>query len=216
MNAQPADFVIANTTIDRPALTPEIALHLATEVTPLWQATSDRLADAGAEPPFWAFAWPGGQALARYVMDNPETVAGRRVLDIATGSGLVAIAAAIGGAASVTANDIDPMSLVAVALNAEMNNVVATTSGDDLTNLSTTEDWDIVLAGDVFYDREMAARFAPWLSTRAASGALVLIGDPNRAYLPTEGLERLGSYDVRTSLDLESATMLTTTIWRIS
>jgi len=216
MNAQPADFVIANTTIDRPALTPEIALHLATEVTPLWHATSDRLADAGAEPPFWAFAWPGGQVLARYVMDNPETVAGRRVLYIATGSGLVAIATAIGGAASVTANDIDSMSLAAVALNAEMNNVAATTSGNDLTNLLTTEDWDIVLAGDILYDREMAARFDLWLSTRATSGTLILIGDPNRAHLPTEGLERLGSYDVRTSLYLESATMLTTRIWRIS
>ena len=216
MKARPADFVTANTIIDRPALIPEIALHLATEVTPLWHATSDRLADAGAEPPFWAFAWPGGQALARHVMDNPEIVAGRRVLDIASGSGLVAIAAARAGAASVTANDIDPMSLAAVALNAELNNVAVTTSGDDLTNLSTTKEWDIVLAGDVFYDREMAAKFAPWLSNRAAAGALVLIGDPSRAYLPTERLERLEAYDVQTSLDLESATMLTTTIWRLS
>ena len=171
MSAQPANFVIENTTIDRPALTPEIALHLATEVTPLWHATADRLADAGTEPPFWAFAWPGGQALARYVMDNAEIVAGRRVLDIATGSGLVAIAAAKAGAASVTANDIDPISLAAVALNAKLNGVAVTTSGDDLTCLPTTEDWpedwDVVLAGDVFYDREMAARFAPWLSAIA-------------------------------------------------
>jgi predicted nicotinamide N-methyase len=216
MNALPADFVTANTTVDRPKLVPEIALHLASEATPLWHATADQLADAAVEPPFWAFAWPGGQALARYVLDNPEIVAGRHVLDIATGSGLVAIAAAKAGAASVTANDIDPLSLAAVALNAELNNVAVTATGDDLTRLSTKENWDVVLAGDVFYDREMAARFTPWLSDRAASGALVLIGDPDRAYLPPEGLDRLETYIVETSLDLESAPMLTSTVWRLS
>ncbi len=215
MSAQPANFVTENTTIDRPALTPEIALHLATEATPLWHATADRLADAGTGPPFWAFAWPGGQALARYVMDNAEIVAGRRVLDIATGSGLVAIAAAKAGAASVTANDIDPISLAAVALNAKLNGVAVKARGDDLTSRSTMEDWDVVLAGDVFYDREMAARFTPWLGSCVASGALVIIGDPNRVYLPTGGLEMLISYEVETSLDLESATMLTTTVWRL-
>jgi predicted nicotinamide N-methyase len=215
MSTQPADFVTANTSIHRPALTPEIALRLATESTPLWHATADQLSDCGAEPPFWAFAWPGGQALARHVLDNPAIVAGRRVLDIATGSGLVAIAAAKAGAASVTANDIDSLSLAAVALNAELNGVAVTTYGDDLTAASTTEDWDVVLAGDVFYDREMAARFTPWLGNRAASGALVIIGDPNRVYLPTEGLEMLISYEVETSLDLESATMLATTVWRL-
>jgi predicted nicotinamide N-methyase len=215
MSARPADFITANTAIVRPPLTPEIALHLATEVTPLWHATAERLAAAGAEPPFWAFAWPGGQALARYVMDNPAIVAGRRVLDIAAGSGLAAIAAAKAGAASVTANDTDSLSLAAVALNAALNGVTVTASGGDLTGLSTTEDWDVVLAGDVFYDRQMAARFAPWLGIRAAAGALVMIGDPNRAYLPAEGLERLIAYDVTTSLDLESAAMLTTTVWRL-
>ena len=218
MTTRPANFVVAHTMIDRPALTPEITLHLTTELMPLWHAISDLLAYAGAEPPFRAFVWPGGQALARYVyvMDNLETVAGRRVLDIATGSDLVAIAAAMGGASSVNANDFDPMSLAAVALNAELNNVAVTNSGDNLTNLSTKEDWDIVLTGDVFYNREMSARFAHWLCTRTASGALVLIGNPNRAYLPTEGLERIRSYDVRTSLNFENATVLTTTIWRIS
>ena len=215
MSTQPADFITANTSIHRPALTPEIALRLATESTPLWHATADQLADCGAEPPFWAFAWPGGQALARHVLDNPAIVAGRRVLDIATGSGLVAIAAAKAGAAAVSANDIDPLSLAAVALNAELNGVAVTAYGNDLTTASTTEDWDVVLAGDVFYDRQMAARFTPWLGNRAASGALVIIGDPNRVYLPTGGLEMLISYEVETSLDLESATMLTTTVWRL-
>jgi predicted nicotinamide N-methyase len=216
MNVLPADFVTANTTVDRPKLVPEIALHLTSESTTLWHATADRLADQGVEPPFWASAWPGGQALARYVMDNPEIVTGRRVLDIATGSGLVAIAAAMAGAALVTANDIDPMALAAVALNAALNDVAITTTGNDLTRLPTTEEWDVVLAGDIYYDREMAARFTPWLGQRAASGAPVIIGDPNRHYLPAEGLERLISYDVETSLDLESATMLTTTIWRLT
>jgi predicted nicotinamide N-methyase len=214
MNIRPADFVTANTDVLRPALTPEIALRLATESTPLWHATADELSDAGAEPPFWAFAWPGGQALARHVLDNPAMVAEKRVMDIATGSGLVAIAAAKAGAASVTANDIDPLSLAAVSLNAQLNGVAVTTIGNDLTCLPSTNDWDVILAGDVFYDREMAARFTPWLRDHAASGVVVMVGDPNRAYLPADDLERLNAYDVETSLDLESATMLTTTIWR--
>jgi predicted nicotinamide N-methyase len=219
MSAQQVDFIAASTTIDRPALTPEIALYLASEVTPLWHATADSLVHAGVEPPFWAFAWPGGQALARHVMDNAAIVAGHRVLDIAAGSGLVAIAAAMAGAASVTANDIDPLSLAAVALNAKLNGVTVTTSGDDLTRVPFPEDgpreWDVILAGDVFYDREMAARFAPWLGARAAAGALVLIGDPSRPYLPSENLKRLKTYNVTTSLDLESATKMATTIWRV-
>jgi len=218
-----AAFIRANTAVEAPPLTPEIRLWLANEAIPLWEAGEAELATTGLPPPFWAFAWPGGQALARYVMDNAEIVAGRRVLDIATGSGLVAIAAVKAGAASVTANDIDPISLAVVALNAKLNDVAVTTSEDDLTRLPTTEDWpedwpedwDVVLAGDVFYDREMAARFTPWLGNRAASGALVIIGDPNRVYLPTGGLEMLISYEVETSLDLESATMLTTTVWRL-
>ena len=215
MRIPAADFIAANTTVDRPALVPEIALHLATEVTPLWHATADRLAAAGAEPPFWAFAWPGGQALARYVIDNPAIVAGRHVLDIASGSGLVAIAAAMAGAASVTANDIDPTAQAAIMLNATLNGVAVDVTGEDLTGRAAKSDWPVVLAGDIFYDREMAARFAPWLGAHAAAGALVVIGDPNRPYLPTTGLSRLDSCNVPTSLDLESATEMTTTIWRI-
>lgn len=220
MSARQADFVTANTHIDRPPLTPEIALYLATEATPLWHATAAELDDAGAEPPFWAFAWPGGQALARYVLDHPETVRSRKVLDIGAGSGLVAIAAAMAGAAAVSANDVDAMALAAVTLNARLNGVAVTAMGDDLTRspvpVNGTAAWDVVLAGDVFYEREMAAGIAPWLEERAAEGALVLIGDPSRAYLPGKGLEVLAAYDVPTSLDLESATTLTTRVWRVS
>jgi len=168
MRSRPADFVTENTIIERPSLTPEIALHLATEVTPLWFATADTLAKAGTEPPFWAFAWPGGQALARYVLDNLNIVMGRHVLDISTGSGIVAIAAAKFGAATVTANDVDPLSLAAVALNAELSDVTLTTNGQDLTDVPFPQEWNVVLAGDVFYDHKMAARFSPWLRARAA------------------------------------------------
>ena len=215
MRSRQSDFVTSNTIIERPTLTPEIALYLATEVTPLWLATADTLAKSGTEPPFWAFAWPGGQALARYVLDNPDIVMGRHVLDIATGSGIIAIAAAKSGAATVTANDVDPLSLAAVALNAEHNGVTLATNGQDLTGVPLPQDWNVVLAGDVFYDREMAEQFSPWLSAWAAKGALVLVGDPNRAYCPTENFKQLATYDVATSLDLESADMLTTTIWQI-
>ena len=215
MRSEPSDFVTTNTIIENPALTPEIALHLATEVTPLWFATADTLATSGAEPPFWAFAWPGGQALARYVLDHPNIVKERQVLDIATGSGIVAIAAAKSGAATITANDVDPLSLAAVDLNAKLNSVSVSTSSKDLTNCPPPQNWDVVLAGDIFYDREMTARFSPWLRARAAAGALVLVGDPDRAYCPTDNIERLATYNVATSLDLESSKMLTTTIWQI-
>lgn len=215
MNVSPAEFIAANTRIGRPPLTPEIALHLASDATPLWHATAARLADTGIEPPFWAFAWPGGQALARYLLDKPQTAAGRRVLDIATGSGLVAIAAAMAGAAAVTANDNDPLALAAVELNAKINGVTLTPSVDDLTLRSPAAKWDLVLAGDVFYDREMSAKFDPWLRDLAAAGALVLIGDPGRTYLPAEGLERMADYDVQASLDLESAASLKAAVWRL-
>jgi predicted nicotinamide N-methyase len=216
MNSGQADFVRANTKIVRPGFTPEIALHLATEVTPLWHATADSLFESGVEPPFWAFAWPGGLALARYILDNPDLCEGRAVLDIASGSGLVAIAAAMAGAASVTANDIDPVSISAVALNAKLNGVDLSLSGDDLTAHPHDDRWKIILAGDVYYDREMAALVTPWLTACAAAGALVMVGDPGRTYLPIENLVHLISYDIQTSLDLESATTMTGTVWRVT
>jgi predicted nicotinamide N-methyase len=209
-------FITAGTVAAAPPLTPEIRLRLATEVTPLWQATADALEYDGVEPPFWAFAWPGGQALARHVLDHPEIVAGRRVLDIASGSGIVAIAAAKAGAARVTANDLDPLAVAAIGLNAAMNGVSLITSVDDLLDEAPAEGWDVILAGDVFYERTMARRMATWLSERAMDGAVVLIGDPSRAYLPEEGLACLAAYDVPTSLELEDRELRITRVWRLT
>jgi predicted nicotinamide N-methyase len=210
-----AAFVVASTAVAAPPLVPEIRLHLATEVTPLWQATADALNDSGVEPPFWAFAWPGGQAVARHILDHPAIVAGRRVLDIASGSGMIAIAAARAGAASVTANDIDPYAVAAIALNAVLNGVNLAVSRDDLLDAAPAARWDVILAGDVFYDRAMAARIAPWLSARAREGAAVLIGDPSRAYLPERGLACVATYDVPTSLELEDREVRVTRVWAL-
>jgi predicted nicotinamide N-methyase len=209
----PGRFVRDNTTAAAAPLVPEIRLHLATEVTPLWHATAELLDDAGAEPPFWAFAWPGGQAVARYILDRPGTVAGKRVLDIASGGGIVAIAAAKAGAATVTANDTDAFAIAAIRMNAALNGVVVETCPDDLTARRPEVAWEAILAGDVFYDRAMAAVMGPWLAARARDGATVLLGDPGRAYLPEIGLARLASYEVPTSRDLEAGDRMTTAVW---
>ena len=207
-------FVLANTAIAAAPLVPEIRLHLATEVTPLWQATETELAQSGLEPPFWAFAWPGGQALARYVLDRPELVRNKRVLDIAAGSGLAAIAAAKAGAAQVVANEIDDFAAVALALNAALNGVAVEVSRHDLLG-GAADPFDVVLAGDVCYERPMSERMVPWLRARAAEGVLVLLGDPGRAYLPSTGLIELARYDVPTTLELEDRTLRQTVVWRV-
>ncbi|MGH7014475.1 MAG: class I SAM-dependent methyltransferase [Stellaceae bacterium] len=208
-----ADFVRGNTAVATPPLVPEIRLHLATEVTPLWQATEAALRQAQLPPPYWAFAWAGGQALARHLLDHPALVAGRRVLDFGAGSGLVAIAAAKAGA-RVTAAEPDRFAVAAVALNAALNDVaVAVETGDVL---AEDTDWDTVLAGDMCYERPLAERLIPWLAARARSGALVLLGDPGRAYLPTRGLETLARYWVPTPLDLEDREARETTVWRLT
>ena len=212
--AEAARFVHANTTVAVAPLVPEIRLHLATEVTPLWEATEDALARSGLEPPFWAFAWPGGQALARFVLDRPETVRGKRVLDIAAGCGLAAIAAAQAGAAHVTANEIDGFAAAALALNATLNRAGIETTRTDLL-AGDGPPCEVVLAGDVCYERPLSARIVPWLRARAAEGALVLLGDPGRAYLPPSGLIALARYDVPTSLELEDRTMRETVVWRV-
>ena len=207
-------FVLANTAIAAAPLVPEIKLHLATEVTPLWQATETELARSGLEPPFWAFAWPGGQALARYVLDHPELVRNRRVLDIAAGSGLAAIAAAKAGAARVVANEIDDFAAVALMLNAALNGAAVELSRRDMLG-GAVDPFDVVLAGDVCYERPMSDRMVPWLRARAAEGALVLMGDPGRAYLPSSGLVELARYDVPTTLELEDRTVRQTVVWRV-
>ncbi len=214
MIADPAAFIRANTRLLPVPHAPEIALHVAEEATELWQRTEEELGEMGLPPPFWAFAWAGGQALARYVFDHPETVAGRRVLDFASGSGLVAIAAARAGAARVEAADIDAFAAAAIALNAAANGVSVTPRLEDL--VGRDEGWDAVLAGDICYERDLAARVVDWLGTLAARGATVLIGDPGRAYLPREGLTMLAEYRVPVTRALEDAEIKRSAVWRLA
>lgn len=211
----PADaerFIRANTALMAPPHVPEIRLHLADEAHDLWHRTEEELEAIGLPPPFWAFAWAGGQGLARFILDNPQTVRGRSVLDFATGSGLVAIAAAKAGATSVKAADIDPFSSCAVALNAKANAVALGFVANDL--IGTDSGWDVILAGDVFYDRALAERLLPWFSDLAARGAHILVGDPGRSYLPKSRLERMAVYEVPVTRALEDAEVKRTTVWR--
>ena len=196
-------FIRANTAILHPPLVPEIRLHLADEAYALWHKTEDELQQIGLPPPFWAFAWAGGQALARYVLDNPAAVAGCRVFDLAAGSGLVAIAAALAGADRVIANDIDPYAHVAMAENAGLNGVVIGIDALDHAAGNVEINADILLAGDIFYDQDMAVRFEPWLRQLAGLGKTVLIGDPGRSYLPEQGLSLLAEYQVPVTRALE-------------
>ncbi|NMG38119.1 methyltransferase [Chelativorans sp. ZYF759] len=207
-------FIRANTAILRPPHVPEIPLHMAAEAHELWLKTEDELREIGLPPPYWAFAWAGGQGLARFILDHPETVAGKTVLDFATGSGLVAIAAMKSGARRAQACDIDPFCAAATTLNAGLNQVPVETMTQDL--IGTLGDWDVVLAGDVFYDRDLAGRLMPWFSALAAGGAIILVGDPGRAYLPISGLERLATYTVPVTRALEDAEVKTTSVWRIA
>ncbi|MCE6997572.1 50S ribosomal protein L11 methyltransferase [Saccharothrix sp. S26] len=200
-----ADDLVLSVTTARPVpLTPDIVLRTADDVIPLWERTGT------PEPPFWAFPWAGGQALARYVLDHPELVAGRRVLDLASGSGLVAVAAARAGG-RVTANDVDPVATAAIALNARANDVTVTITPGDL--LDTEPDTDVLLAGDVFYDRDMAARVEPFLLAAHRRGALVLVGDPQRSFMP-KGWTRVDAFEVPVPRHLEGVTVKTTTVWR--
>lgn len=207
-------FIRANTALAAPPHVPEIRLHLADEAHDLWQRTEEELAEIGLPPPFWAFAWAGGQGLARYVLDHPESMRGRAVLDFATGSGLVAIAAGMAGAGLVTAADVDPFCAAAVRLNAEANGVAVDFAGNDL--VGRDDGWDAVLAGDVFYDRAFADRLIPWFSALAARGATVLVGDPGRAYLPRARLAKLAVYSVPVTRALEDAEVKRTTVWRFA
>jgi predicted nicotinamide N-methyase len=205
-------FIHANTTLMSPPHVPEIRLHLADEAHDLWRRTEEELAEIGLPPPFWAFAWAGGQGLARYVLDNPERVAGRRVLDFASGSGLVAIAAAKAGAAHVLAADIDPFCAAAIRLNSAANDVAVEFRPADM--IGETGDFDMLLAGDVFYDKAFTGRLTPWFSTLRQLGVDILIGDPGRAYLPKDQLEKLAEYQVPVTRALEDAEVKRTTVWR--
>jgi predicted nicotinamide N-methyase len=210
----PALFIREQTTIIAPPLVPEIRLHLATEITPIWQATEATLAASNLPPPYWAFAWPGGQAIARHLLDNPALVRGKAVLDFAAGSGLVAIAAAKAGAARAVANDIDAVAAEAVRLNAALNGVAVETDSGDLLD-GDAAGFDLVLAGDVCYERPMAERVTRWVKRLAAQGVDVLLADPGRAYLPRQGLLELARYAVPTSLELEDRELRETVVYRL-
>jgi predicted nicotinamide N-methyase len=213
----PAAFIRANTAVEVPPLTPEIRLWLANEAIPLWEAGEAELAATGLPPPFWAFAWAGGQALARYLLDHPDEVAGKRVLDFAAGSGLQAIAAAKAGAAGVTASEVDPFATAAIGLNAALNGVeIAVFEADVIDDApGDRTDWDVVLAGDVFYERDLAARVEPWLRRLAGDGITVLVGDPGRGFLPKAGLERVIAYAVKTDRALEDTDLRNAVVWRL-
>ncbi len=212
MIADPLAFIRAETRLRPVPHTPELSLFVADEATELWQRTEEELGEIGLPPPFWAFAWAGGQALARYILDNPETVRGRRVLDFASGSGLVAIAAMKAGAAEVMACDIDAFAIAAISLNAQANGVTVSPVHKDLVGLD--EGWETVLAGDICYERDLAARVTEWLFSLSQRGATVLIGDPGRSYLPKDRLERLSLYQVPVTRTLEDADIKQTSVWK--
>ena len=210
----PESFIHTHTAIATPPLVPEMHLHLATEVTPIWQATEESLARFGTPPPFWAFAWAGGQALARYILDNPDAVAGKEVLDICSGSGIVAIAAAKAGAARVVAAEIDPFAAVAIELNTALNGVKIGLETRDMLD-RTVIGWGAVLAGDVCYEEPMASRAIGLLRRIAARGRLALLGDPGRAYLPREGLIERARYIVPVSRELEDREAREGVVWEV-
>jgi predicted nicotinamide N-methyase len=207
------EFILGNTARTQAPLVPEITLHLASEVTPLWHATEEVLARNGLPPPYWAFAWPGGQTFARLLLDRPELVRGRSVLDFAAGCGIAAIAAAKSGAARVVASEIDDFAMAAIALNSRLNDVDIEIIGDDLL-AKPPAGWDLILAGDVCYEKPMADRTLAWLDRAVEGGAEVLIADPGRAYLPKSGLFEIARHDVPTSLDLENRKIMTTVLYR--
>ena len=211
-------FIRANTRLKPVPHVPEIALYVADESVPMWQKTEEELGAIGLPPPYWAFAWAGGQALARHVLDHRGIVAGKRVLDLAAGSGLVAIAAALAGAAPVVAADIDAFTDPAIALNAAANDVYIEVVTDDLLDrpVSPTPRYDVILVGDLFYERDTAARALAFLDRHAATGARVLVGDPGRTYLPKDRLTRLAEYSVPVTRELEDLDIKRTIVWALN
>ena len=219
-------FIRANTTVMAPPLVPEVKLHLAHEAVPLWQKTEDELGELDLPPPFWAFAWAGGQALARHVLDHPELVRGKSVIDLASGSGLVGIAALKAGADHVLCADIDGFAVVAIAMNTALNGIVLSPPphkgegrigimSEDLL-IAPPPSCDVILVGDLFYEKDLAARVYGWLRQAEAHGITTLIGDPGRSYLPRGKLENLGEYKVKVTRDLEDAEFKWTSVWRLA
>jgi len=210
--AQRRAFILANTRLQRPPHTPELQLYLADEITPIWRMTEEELERIGLPPPFWAFAWAGGQAVARYLLDHPDEVAGKRVVDFAAGSGLVAIAAMKAGAASALGADIDGYCAMAVALNAEANGVAVDFTDADLLQAPPPAA-DLITAGDICYEKPMAEQALAWLRSAHHAGARVLIGDPGRSYFPKQGLVQLAEYQVETTRELEDFAVKRTGVW---
>ncbi len=209
-----AAFVRANTSILSPPLVPELNLYLAHEALPIWQKTEDELGEIGLPPPFWAFAWAGGQALSRYILDTPKTVLGKHVVELASGSGMVGIAAMKAGAASVLSADIDLFSVAAIQVNAELNKVTLSITSEDLLTQPVPEA-DLILVGDLFYEKGVATRCLSWLEQAQAKVIDVLIGDPGRSYLPKDRLIKVAEYSVPVSRDLEDTEIKRTAVWRL-
>ncbi len=207
-------FIAANTRLQAPPHAPELVLHLADEITPIWKLTEEELGEMGVPPPFWAFAWAGGQALARYLIDHPAEVAGKRVVDFATGSGIVAIAAAKAGAADVLAADIDVFCGAAVALNAAANGVAVRYTDANLLDAAPPA-VDVICAADICYEKPLAVEVIAWLKAARAAGTRVLIGDPGRSYFPREGLTKLAEYQVPTTRELEDMEVKRTSVWAL-
>jgi predicted nicotinamide N-methyase len=207
-------FIRANTKLLPVPLVPEIRLHLAEESLPIWQKTEEELGEMNVPPPYWAFAWAGGQALARYLLDNPGLVAGRHVLDLGSGSGLTAIAAMRAGAARMLAADIDAVALAAISLNAAANAVAVDTTREDLL-AAAPGTFDVVLVGDLFYERALAERVLAFIEAASASGTEVLIGDPRRSYFPKDRFRQVAEYAVPVTRELEDAEIKRTAVWRL-
>lgn len=212
VKTDPERFILENTSVLSPPHVPEIRLRLASEAHDLWLKTEEELEAIGLPPPFWAFAWAGGQGLARYILDHPKTVSGRNVLDFASGSGLVAIAAKLAGASRVLAADIDPWTQTAIRLNSDLNAVELEFRAEDV--VGADAGWDVVLAGDVFYDKAFAEALIPWFSRLAERGAVVIVGDPGRSYCPRERMQPLSTYEVPVTRALEDSEVKRTTVWR--
>jgi predicted nicotinamide N-methyase len=210
--ADRAQFIRDNTRLQTPPHAPELRLHLADEITPIWRLTEEELGQIGLPPPFWAFAWAGGQALARYLLDHRDICAGQRVLDFASGSGIVAIAAALAGASHVLANDIDVFCGAALEANAAANRVQVDFTADNLLDAPAPA-FDLICAGDICYEKPLAERVLAWLQAARDAGAKVLVGDPGRTYFPRDRLVKLAEYQVPTTRELEDMEVKKTGVW---
>jgi len=208
-------FILANTRLLAVPLVPEIRLHLAEESLPIWQKTEEELGRINVPPPWWAFAWAGGQALARHLLDHPTLVAGRSALDLGAGSGLAGIAAMKAGATRALAADTDPFALAAIALNAGANDVALEATDRDLLAAKPAR-FEVILVGDLFYERPLAERVLAFLEAARDQGASVLAGDPRRSYFPKERFVQVAEYSVPVTRDLEDAEIKRTTVWRLA